>query len=447
MGFASSMKSVADVDKSHLCIGCGICTSIASSGAVDLKLGQDGFYHPEVLDEVGQEWEKVKAICPGITLRQTIEVQTHEEKMWGPIKGIWTGYATDDEIRWHASSGGGITGVLQYLLEKKVVDGVIHIGAEPSNPLMNATFISRNRSDILRQSGSRYAPAAPLVNIRQILDSSNEKFAFVGKPCDVAGLRAFLEVYPHYKSKVISLITFMCAGTPSMHGTEALIDALGINKEDVEQFWYRGRGWPGRATVIRSNGEQVSMSYNESWGKILNKHLHFRCKICPDGIGSIGDITFGDAWEEGSGYPSFEERAGQSLIIARNQQGRKLIEDAVSNGYLSVQKYSVGILDKIQPYQRDRRRLVAARLFALKLSGTKVLQFDGFNLLYNAILISPKANLESFLGTAKRIESRTKFGCAIYLTAQFLNELLNKLGLMKRSLKKILNFDKSSSPA
>jgi len=432
MSFISSMKSVADINKLNLCIGCGICTSIAKPGSIELKLENDGFYHPQILGEVDQDWEKIKEVCPGITLKQAIKVQSREEKIWGPIEGIWTGYATDDEIRWQASSGGGITGLLQYLLEKGLIDGVIHVGASSSDPLMNATFISRNRSDILRQSGSRYAPATPLVNIKQTLDSSNEKFAFVGKPCDVAALRAFLEVFPQYKSKVISLITFMCAGTPSMHGTEALIKALEVNKEDVGQFWYRGRGWPGRATAIGTNGEQASLSYNDSWGKILNRHLHFRCKICPDGIGSIGDITFGDAWEEGDGYPSFEERAGQSLIIARNQHGKKLIEDAVSNGYLSVQNYSASILDKIQPYQRDRKRLVGTRLLALKLSGIESLRFEGFNLFYNATLISLKANLESFIGTAKRIDSLTVVGHIAYLSARFLNKIFNKLNSIKK---------------
>jgi coenzyme F420 hydrogenase subunit beta len=37
------------------------------------------------------------------------------------------------------------------------------------------------------------------------------------------------------------------------------------------------------------------MSYADSWGGILSRHVQFRCKICPDGTGGFADVVCADA--------------------------------------------------------------------------------------------------------------------------------------------------------
>ena len=63
---------------------------------------------------------------------------------------------------------------------------------------------------------------------------------------------------------------------------------LGVAPEDLAAFRYRGDGWPGYATATRRDGSAERMSYNDSWGDILTRHVQFRCKICPDGVGRRG---------------------------------------------------------------------------------------------------------------------------------------------------------------
>ncbi len=428
------MKSVKDVDQANLCIGCGICEGIAPENAIKLELGCDGFYHPHVKNQDQEPWDKIKKICPGVIVNQETKLNTKQEKLWGPISASWVGYSTDEEIRWQASSGGGITGLLQFLLEKGLVTKVIHIGRALSNSLTNTVYISRNREDILKNSGSRYAPAAPLTSIKKILTDTNktDKFAFVGKPCDVAALKAYLKIHGEFQEQMVILITFMCAGTPSLKGTEALIKALGVDQETVEDFWYRGRGWPGQATAIDKNGNHFSRSYNDSWGSILNKHLHFRCKICPDGMGTMGDLTFGDAWEEENGYPSFEEQEGKSLIIARNNKGKNLIEQAVNNGYLKVDNYSLDHLEKIQPYQAERKKLIGSRILALRLTGLFYPQFSGFYLRENSLLVSLRENINNTVGTLERLSSKSKFNYFVFKVFSIFSLMIQKIGIILR---------------
>ena len=51
-----------------------------------------------------------------------------------------------------------------------------------------------------------------------------------------------------------------------------------------------------------------TMSYHNSWGKILSRHVQHRCKICADGTGNPADLVCADAWHaDDEGYPLFEE--------------------------------------------------------------------------------------------------------------------------------------------
>ncbi len=148
-----------------------------------------------------------------------------------------------------------------------------------TDPLKNELQLSRTRADVLHAAGSRYAPSAPLARIVELLDSG-ARFAFVGKPCDVAALRQYGRTDPRVAQQVPYMLSFMCAGIPSHRGTLELLQTLGVTPNQVKTFRYRGDGWPGKARVVTHAGDVREMDYNASWGTILNRHLQFRCKIC-----------------------------------------------------------------------------------------------------------------------------------------------------------------------
>ncbi|HNY47272.1 MAG TPA: Coenzyme F420 hydrogenase/dehydrogenase, beta subunit C-terminal domain, partial [Casimicrobium sp.] len=62
----------------------------------------------------------------------------------------------------------------------------------------------------------------------------------------------------------------------------------------VTSLRYRGHGWPGRATVsFRTDGriETHDLSYEQSWGEVLQKYRQWRCYICPDHSGEFADAV------------------------------------------------------------------------------------------------------------------------------------------------------------
>jgi coenzyme F420 hydrogenase subunit beta len=235
-----------------------------------------------------------------------------------------------------------LSATLCFLIEANGVDGVVQIGASENNPICNETTISTSYAQIADAAGSRYAPSSPLASI-ETLRGNGKRYAFVGKPCDIAALRALIELDPEYKDTFPYLLSFFCAGVPSLKGGEEVVRQLGVDLRSVVSFRYRGNGWPGRATATLEDGGARSMSYHDSWGGILSNYVQHRCKICVDGTGDAADIVFADAWESDErGYPIFEERDGKSLILVRTPKGQEVLDGALGGRKIVAEPFDIG---------------------------------------------------------------------------------------------------------
>lgn len=396
---ASSLDRVV---RGGLCTGCGACAALAPE-KVKMSLRGPGWLRPLVspaLDD--REDEEIAAACPGVHLEQRTDRRVDHD-LWGPLINVRTGHATDEEMRYRASSGGAVSALLVHLLETGAVDRVITNRADPARPYANTVVNTSTRAGVIEAAGSRYAPSSPLTGLKAALATPG-RIAFVGKPCDVAALRAWARRNPEINSRVPYVISFFCAGVPSLSGVRAILSALEIKEGDLAAFRFRGHGWPGRATATRADGREVSMSYADSWGGILSKHVQFRCKICPDGSGGFADVVCADAWDcDDAGYPQFEETRGKSLIISRTEKGETLVKAAMTTGALRAEQCPVDKIAAMQPGQLKRKRLALSRLMALPLVGRPLPRFSGFQLGRAALQAGAIENLRSFLGTLRRL--------------------------------------------
>ena len=248
--------------KSDLCTGCGLCASLAPQ-SMHMALDAKGFVRPLITSAVPKDIdEKIDALCPGRNIVQELS-PTGDHVLWGPIQACRTGHATDADLHQHASSGGVISALLTYLLASKTVDYVIQVGASSASPLDNLTVISTTAENVYDAAGSRYAPSSPLANIHEHLASPG-RFALVGKPCDIAAMRAMARTDAHIDGKIPVMISFFCAGVPSRRGTEKILEAMRVDEKVVVDFRYRGDGWPGFATARKADGSESRMSYADS---------------------------------------------------------------------------------------------------------------------------------------------------------------------------------------
>lgn len=397
-----SIHSIAEVLKADLCLGCGACQHVAPS-KISLEMNEEGYLRPLIKVPLSKEEEDLAlAVCPGIHVEHNPPL-SDDELMWGPIKSCQAGWSTNAHLRHTASSGGGLSAFAGHMLKQGHVDAVLHIGVSTQDPLVNEYRISTTPEEVAQNAGSRYAPAAPLTGLREAIDK-HERIAFIGKPCDVVAMRKIADVDPTVKRKVVACLSFMCAGVPSIKGTHAVLKKLNSPQEQVVEFRYRGNGWPGLATAILADGTMNSMTYDDSWGKILNKHLQFRCKVCFDGTGEFADLTCADAWHgDADGYPLFAEEDGRSLVIARTAIGEEILQSSLVSRDIATDHIEVSSLAKIQPYQRDRKIYALARLSALALAMRKAPKYTQKSLFNLAKKGSLKAFARNMLGTLKRL--------------------------------------------
>lgn len=393
------------IERGSLCAGCGLCEAM-SDGAIRVERSDRAFLRPVQTAPVDAGLDKrIAQACIGLGQRldRAGRGPQPDEMIWGPYVSMQTGWALDADIRHRASSGGALSAVLVHLLESGAVDGVLQNMADPDDPMGNTPVISRSRDDIAHAAGSRYAPSAPLAGIARLLDG-NERLAFVGKPCDVAALRALGRQDPRVETVFAVMLSFFCAGVPSLEGAAGILKALEVEEQNLAAFRYRGHGWPGRATATLKNGGERSMSYFESWGKILSRHVQHRCKLCADGAGAAADIVCADAWKaDADGYPLFEEEDGVSLVLARTDKGGTHIAAAEAAGHLALADFDVADLRGIQKGQLWRRRLLSARLAALRVMGKPVPRYEGLAVREVAQLAGRRERARNFIGMIKRV--------------------------------------------
>ena len=401
------IKNAQNVASWRLCLGCGACACACPKDRITLvDVIEDGIR--PFLDENGcDQCGKCIEVCPGYAtvhppglVKKGLEERIREG--FGPILEIWEGYAADEEIRYHGSSGGVTSALALYCMEKEGMIGVLHAGINPEMPWKNKTVYSTTRADLLTCTGSRYSPASPCDGLRRI-ESSTGPSVFIGKPCDVVGTRMSQAVRPGLDRNIGINIAFFCAGTPSTLGLLQLLKHLEVDSASVQGIRFRGKGWPGRFNVTM-NGDNVpskQMSYMDSWG-FLQKYRPYRCHLCPDGTGEFADLSCGDPW-----YREIpEDDPGHSLVVVRTEKGRRILYSAREAGYLRLNQVEPVALVDSQVNLLRKRRAVWGRLAAMKLFGIPTPKLGGFFLFANWRKLSFGEKLRSTLGTARRIMTR-----------------------------------------
>jgi coenzyme F420 hydrogenase subunit beta len=398
---AGGSATVERVLRGQLCTGCGLCASV-SGGSIVMD-DASGYNRPRVEGPVDAAAERLIAgACPGAAVAPWPSApNTHIS--WGPWRRVGVGWSTDAALRRDGSSGGAVTALAVHALKTGMVDRVVHVIADPANPTGNLVTCSTTADEVIAGAGSRYAASSPLATIDALL-SDGGKIAFVGKPCDVSALRRLAGLDPRVDAHVPLTLAFFCVGVPNRTGVRGILKKMGMAPEDVSSFRYRGDGWPGLARAVAHDGRTAEMSYAESWGGYLAKEVQFRCKICPDAVGGSADIACADAWYgDDAGYPSFEERDGRSLVVARSARGESMLDRALADGALGFEPLDINEIDKMQPSQALRKRLVRSRTAALAALMQPRLDTRGVMVEAAASQAGLGVQLKNFLGTARRV--------------------------------------------
>lgn len=401
--FAARARNVEDVVGAGLCTGCGLCASIAGP-PVSMGINIEGNMRPLVRDEVAAgKNELIMAVCPGVSVHGPGRPRGGTiYPVWGPMREIHRSWSSEPVVRHKGAAGGTLTALGRYLLTSGRVHAVLHVRADDRKPWLTTPTISRTPDEVLRGAQSRYGPSSPLVDVHRLLDEG-KRFALIAKPCDISAVRALGRVDPRVKRQIPYMLTIFCSGVHSVHIAKAVMRHHGVDELDVTLYRYRGEGWPGPLRVQTRDAAVYDLPYPGAWrmGK-FGYELQFRCKICPDGVGEVADISAPDGWVLRNGMPVYAEAPGTNVAVVRTPAGEELLHAAIDAGYLQVAPVSVAEIEQMHA-NHHRKAAASVALFALRFMGQRTIKAFGYRTKDSLKRAGVRGVLQQFVGTLRRV--------------------------------------------
>ena len=331
--------NVQHVYDEGLCMQCGTCGGVCPEGAVkliwDLRVG----YRVSVDEERCTDCGRCHDACPGPGLdfgpeawwRARNEGAANVDYL-GPWRRLWFGWASDPAVRHAGASGGVATALMQAALENGLVDGVVAARVSASNALEAESVICRSPADVTACRGSKYNVVVVNTVLREILATPG-RYALVGLPCHIQGLRLAQRRSRRLRERVVLTLGIFCGLTHEPRATAVAARQAGLRPDELRAVSYRGPGWPGGMRLETRRGAVRRRDYPGYVDRRFAALTPPRCRICPDALVELADISVGDAWLD-----RFTGSDGVSDLIVRTPAGERLLDAAA--GSLSLQPTS-----------------------------------------------------------------------------------------------------------
>ena len=318
---------------------------------IKTSLNKYGQYEADVSDLSNKELDELAKVSAMVnsdlnesTLGKKLFRKTKNikyDKILGYYTDLYAGYVAVGNYRANASSGGIATWLLERLLEKKLIDGVIHV--IPADPKKDGVLfkytISETAKAIEAGAKSRYYPG-DLSEVLRTAKKKGGKYAITGIPSFITELRLLAEHDAGFNKTIAYTIGLVCGHQKSTKYVEALAWQHGIKPGDLIAVDFRKKveGQPanryiseftgkinGRVKTVVKDQDELFAS---NWG-----HGMFKSQLSDfsdDTFNETADIALGDAW-----LPEYtKDSKGNNVIIVRNATVAKIIKEGIKNGDL-----------------------------------------------------------------------------------------------------------------
>lgn len=333
-----SIEHLQHVISHNLCNRCGSCVGL--SGGNIVFGDKTGKYLPVIRNDIPTETaDRIWNACPGQFFNfpeyreHFFPDSPHYHVYTGPYRQISIGYATDQQVRLNSASGGIITAVLLWLLEKKMIDGAVVTAMSENEPWLAESFIATKPEEIMKAAQSKYI----ITSVNEILpqiESFQGMLAYVGLPGQVQSIRKLQAVNDPSVRNIQYILGPFYGNTLHFSSIKSFLRSYGEKDyHNISRLWFRYGEWPGNMRIEMKNGRVIQLpKFHANY--LIPFHILKNSLLCTDLSNEFTDISGGDAWA-----PVYEERGkGFSLVIARSKKGQEILEQMAAEGVLSLQQ-------------------------------------------------------------------------------------------------------------
>ena len=320
-----------------ICTGCSACANICPVKCIDMSADEHGFLYPQINHELCIQCGACDKVCQE-GLKKRVE---------DSIPLAYAAYAKDYMSRMSSSSGG----LFGLLAEAVLESGGVVAGAAMSDDgyyIEHVLIAKAEQLSMLR--GSKYVQSRlndSFSKIKEFL-KDGKKVLFSGTPCQVDGLKAFLD--KDYEN--LLCVDTVCHGVPSEMIWKKYckeVEKSTGSKITRVNFRHKKYSWERlKESMAHEGGRTIYRAKKQDpYLRLFLKNYGLRpsCyNCCHKGLNRNSDITLADFWGIGKVVPSFSDGKGVSLVLVHSQKGKDIIS-AISDKIVTSEANAVKAMD------------------------------------------------------------------------------------------------------
>lgn len=300
------------------CSGCHACYNVCPSKCIKMIEDNEGFLYPKI----------DKSFCLDCGLCEKVCPFNKNEPVRKKKPTVYASFNIENEKRNSSSSGGVFVAIAEYILNN---DGVVY-GAAFESDFKNVVHIRiDNKNDCYKIQKSKYIQSIIGNTFSYVLNDlkNNKLVLFSGTPCQISGLRLFLQK----KYENLYLVEVVCHGVPSKkvwnsyysfyeRKYKAHLIGADFRKKMDQTNTFGTRKTKECVSVFIDRKEDI---YIQSF--VNNYCLRESCYNCvPKKLESMADLTLGDFWGIEKISPHLCDHKGTSIVFANTEAGEELLK-------------------------------------------------------------------------------------------------------------------------
>lgn len=305
------------------CTGCSACYSACPQNAISIIPDEEGFLVPKIDVEKCSNCGKCDMVCP----------LNHKNPERKPI-AVYAAKHSNEETRLFSSSGG----MFSAFAEKIIAENGVVFGAKFNENMEIVHCFTETIEGLADFRGSKYVQSNigdSYIDAKRFLDSGRQVL-FTGTPCQIAGLKSFLQ--KDYEN--LLTVDLICYGVPSPLIWKKYLESILAKYKDsvpdlkITKAFFRDKigGWGKYNFSLFAFSKELNQEFeivseftksNKFLQCFLSRSAHRRsCYDCPfKSLKSSSDITIGDFWGIKNIIPDFYDRNGVSLVLLNSGKG------------------------------------------------------------------------------------------------------------------------------